>query len=92
MQTSSRSERLAIRIAPQVKERLLIAAETRHKTLSEFVLDTVVSEAETILAEKQLFSLSDQAWDKFQTALDAPPQAPTGRLKQLLTEPSVFDV
>ncbi len=90
MSSSLRSERLAIRISPQLKEKLLLAAETRHKSLSEFILDTAITEAENVLAEKKQFELSPEAWDKFQTALDAPIRKHS-RMERLLNEPSVFD-
>ena len=90
MDSSLRSERLAIRISPQLKEKLLLAAKTRHKSLSEFILDTAITEAENVLAEKRQFELSPEAWDKFQTALDAPTRR-YSRLERLLNEPSVFD-
>lgn len=90
MGSSLRSERLAIRVSPELKERLLLAAETRHKSLSEFILDTAIIEAEKVLAEKRQFSLSPEAWDKFQAALDAPTRKHP-RLEKLLNEPSVFD-
>jgi uncharacterized protein (DUF1778 family) len=86
----SRNERLSIRVPTQVKELLVNAAATRHKTLSDFVLDTAVSEAETVLASRRAFSLSPAAWEEFQAALDAPPQR-HARMERLLNEPSVFD-
>ncbi len=90
MQTDQRIERLAIRISPSAKRLLLSAAETRHKTLSEFVLDTALMEAENTLAEKRQFLLSDDAWSAFQQALDAPPRVHL-RMSRLLNEPGVFD-
>ncbi|NES00561.1 MAG: DUF1778 domain-containing protein [Symploca sp. SIO1B1] len=90
MQPSARSERLDIRISPQAKRWLIAAAEAQHKSLSEFVLDTAITKAETVLAERRVFSLSADAWDAFQAALDAPPQS-YPRLKKLLNTPSVFD-
>ena len=89
MGSSLRSERLAIRISPQLKEKLLLAAETRHKSLSEFILDTAITEAENVLAEKRQFELSPEAWDKFQKALDATTRKHP-RMERLLNEPSVF--
>lgn len=85
-----RNERLSIRVPLQVKDLLVNAAAIRHKTLSDFVLDTAISEAEAVMAERRSFSLSPAAWEAFQTALDAPPQK-HARMEQLLNEPSVFD-
>lgn len=90
MQPVSRSERLDIRISPAAKRLLQSAAETRHKTLSEFVLDTALIEAENTIAERRQFGLNTEAWQAFQHALDAPPRAHS-RLQRLLQEPSVFD-
>lgn len=87
---SPRNERLSIPVPPQVKDLLVSAAETRHKTLSDFVLDTAVSEARMVLAERRSFSLSPAAWEAFQIALDAPPQK-HARMEKLLNEPSVFE-
>ena len=90
MQPDQRIERLAIRVSPAAKRILLSAAETRHKTLSEFVLDTALTEAENTLAEKRQFILGDDAWNAFQQALDAPPRSHP-RMSRLLNEASVFD-
>ena len=65
MQPSSRNERLDIRITPHAKQTLSTAAQTLHKSLSEFVLDAVMTEAENVLAEKRLFLLSPEAWKNF---------------------------
>jgi uncharacterized protein (DUF1778 family) len=89
MSSNLRAERLDIRLSPTAK-RLLHAAQSRHKTLSEFVLDTALTEAESTLAERRQFSLNDEEWDAFQAALDAPP-CTHPRLQQLLNTPSVFD-
>ena len=87
---ASKNERLSIRIPSPVKSLLLTAATARHKTLSDFVLDIAMREAETVLSEQRVFALSDKAWEEFQTALDQPPQTHP-RMQKLLQEPSVFD-
>jgi uncharacterized protein (DUF1778 family) len=90
VQPTSRSERIDIRITPEAKRLLQDAAEARHKTLSEFVLDTAISAAEQTLADKRLFQLSAEQWTEFMEKLDAPPSRHP-RLEKLLQEPSVFD-
>jgi uncharacterized protein (DUF1778 family) len=90
MSSNLRAERLDIRLSPTAKRLLQAAAQSRHKTLSEFVLDTALTEAESTLAERRQFSLNDAEWDAFQVALDAPPSTHP-RLQQLLNTPSVFD-
>ncbi|MET0154732.1 MAG: DUF1778 domain-containing protein [Rickettsiales bacterium] len=79
-----------MRIPLLSKQLLQEAAEIRHKSMTEFVLDACVSEAQNVLAEKRFFSLSAEAWEDFRRALDAPPVAQS-RMRQLLQTPTVFD-
>jgi Protein of unknown function (DUF1778) len=46
MSSNLRAERLDIPLSPTEKRLLQAAAQSRHKTLSEFVLDTALTEAE----------------------------------------------
>jgi uncharacterized protein (DUF1778 family) len=90
VQPANRSERIDIRITLSAKQLLQEAAEVRHKTLSEFVLDTAISAAEQTLADRRLFQLDAEQWAEFMEKLDAPPRSHP-RLERLLQEPSVFD-
>ncbi|HEX6667841.1 MAG TPA: DUF1778 domain-containing protein, partial [Solirubrobacterales bacterium] len=58
--------------------------------LSEFIRSAAVLEAERILADRAVFTLDDEQWDRFQEILDRPPRIPTG-LKDLFSRPSVFE-
>jgi uncharacterized protein (DUF1778 family) len=89
MSSNLRAERIDIRLSATAKRLLQAAAQSRHQTLSEFVLNTALTEAEITLAERRQFSLNDEEWDAFQAALDAPPRTHP-RLQQLLNMPSVF--
>ena len=89
MASNPRSERLDIRISPSAKRLLQDAADARHKTLSEFVLDTAISAAEKTLADRRLWQLNAEQWSEFMEKLDAPPHRHP-RLEKLLREPSVF--
>jgi uncharacterized protein (DUF1778 family) len=66
------------------------AAEERHKTLSEFVLDSALGVAQDVMRERNAFGLDADQWKAFMSALDAPPRR-HARLARLLNEPSVFD-
>jgi uncharacterized protein (DUF1778 family) len=90
MFSNLRAQGLDIRLCATAKRLLQEAAQSRHQTLSEFVLDTALTEAENTLAERWQFSLNDEDWEAFQAALDAPPRTHP-RLQQLLNTPSVFD-
>lgn len=86
----TRNEKLDIRLTTDAKALLQQAAEARHKTLSEFVLDSALGVAQDVLSERNSFGLDADQWQAFMAALDAPPRRHT-RLARLLNEPSVFD-
>ncbi len=85
-----RSEKLDLRLTPSAKRLLQAAAETAHKSMTEFVLDSAVTAAEDALAGQRTIRLNAEQWKVFMAALDAPPQR-HARLERLLKEPGVFD-
>ena len=87
---TTRSEKLDIRVTPEAKSLLQQAAESRHKSVSEFVLDSAIGAAEDVLKERNVILLDAERWDAFLAALDAPPRRHP-RLERLLQEASVFD-
>ncbi|MGH8755868.1 MAG: DUF1778 domain-containing protein [Burkholderiales bacterium] len=89
-ETEQRSERIDIRTTPGVKRLLQDAAVTAHKTVSEFLLDSALTKASEIMAERRLFTLTDEQWAAFMEAWDAP-SLPMPRLERLLVEPSALE-
>jgi uncharacterized protein (DUF1778 family) len=89
-QRTNRTEKLDLRLTRAAKQTLQAAATAMHKSVSEFVLDTALSEAEERLADRRVFTLDGKNWDAFIAALDAPPRR-HARLERLFREPSVFD-
>lgn len=87
---TNRTEKLDLRLSRYAKETLQAAAQAARKSVSEFVLDTALSEAEERLADRTIFMLDAERWDAFVAALDAPPHRHP-RLERLFREPSVFD-
>ena len=79
----SRSERVDLRMTPAVKRTLQLAAASRNKTLTEFLLDSGLSAAADTLADGRIFQVDDAQWDAFQAALDNPPQD-NPKLRRLL--------
>jgi len=86
----TRNEKLDIRLSADAKRLLQEAAEARHKSLSEFVLDSALGAAQDVLKENNVIGLDTEQWTAFVTALDAPPRRHP-RLERLLNEPSAFD-
>jgi uncharacterized protein (DUF1778 family) len=89
-QRTKRTEKLDLRLTRAAKQTLQAAASAQRKSVSEFVLDTALSEAEERLADRTVFTLDAKKWDTFVAALDAPTRRHT-RLERLFRERSVFD-
>jgi uncharacterized protein (DUF1778 family) len=89
-QRTNRTEKLDLRLSKSAKHTLQAAATAARKSVSEFVLETALSEAEERLADRRIFTLDAKRWDAFVAALDAPPRR-NPRLAKLFHEQSVFD-
>lgn len=87
---TNRTEKLDLRLTPNAKRALQSAAQVTHKTLSDFVLESALARADSVLAERQIFRLDAPRWSAFLAALDVPPR-PRPRLARLLNEPSILD-
>lgn len=86
----TRSEKLDLRLTQRAKRTLQMAAAARHKSVTEFVLDSALTAAEDVLGEQRSIRLTPEQWKAFIEALDAPPRAHP-RMARLLKEASVFD-
>jgi uncharacterized protein (DUF1778 family) len=89
VQRTDRTERLHVRLSRAAKQTLQAAATAQRKSVSEFVLDAALSDAEERLADRGVFTLDGKRWDAFVAALDGPPRRHP-RLERLFREPSVF--
>src|SRR6202022_1559789 len=87
-QRTNRTEKLDLRLSRAAKKTLQAAATAERKSVSEFGLDTALSEAEERLGDRRVFTLDAKSWDAFVAALDAPPRRHP-RLERLFREPSV---
>ena len=80
----SATEIINIRVPATKKALIDRAAETISQTRSSFMLEASVDRAETILADRTHFVLSDEQMKRFHDALEAPLPDPAALL-QLLT-------
>jgi uncharacterized protein (DUF1778 family) len=71
---TNRTGKLNLRLSRAAKQTLQTAASAARKSLSEFVLDAALSEAEERLADRRVFTLDRKNWDAFIAALDASPR------------------
>ena len=67
-----KTERLNIRATEDEKALVEQAAQARHMTASQFVLQSALRSAEEILADQTRFVLPQDKWDEFTTMLDRP--------------------
>jgi uncharacterized protein (DUF1778 family) len=89
-QRSTRSAKLDLRLTPEAKRTLAAAAAAARRSVSEFVLESAMVQAEEILADRTRFTLNAGRWKAFLEMLDAPPRD-LPRLKRLFRERSVFE-
>lgn len=87
---SLKATKVQLRLRPAQKAVLARAAELRHTSLSNFMLEHAYEAAQQVLAEQVDIVMPPAEWQAFCAALDAPPRV-IPALKKLLTQASVFD-
>ena len=86
-----RSEKLDLRLTPAAKQMLYHAAAAAQRSVSDFVLESALAQAEETLADRRRFGLNAEQWEAFHAALDAAPRR-HARLERLFTEPGVLEI
>lgn len=69
-----KDDRLQIRVSPAAKRLLEEAASAAHQSVSAFVLQAATYQAEALMAERLVISLSPGAAEVLAEALQAPAQ------------------
>lgn len=82
-------ERWDFRVEPATDRLVRQAAASSQRTLTDFVVDAAVLEAERLLADRTAFALERQEWERFVELLDRKPRDNPG-LENLFSKPSVF--
>ncbi len=82
-------ERWDFRVAAETDRLVRQAAASADRTLTDFVVDAAVIEAERLLADRTHFVLEPDQWNEFVELLDRSPQDNPG-LEKLFSQPSVF--
>jgi len=89
-QSAEKVPPLNIRVKAEQRRLIERAAKATHKSLSDFVRDTALREAENTLIDETAICLTDPAWAEFTAALDAPPE-PNPRLRDLMSRKPVWE-
>jgi len=79
------SERVEMRMRPEIEHRLRAAAALEHVTLSAFITDAAVERADRVIAERNTWTVSPALFDELAAALDAPP-VPNRALARAIAE------
>jgi uncharacterized protein (DUF1778 family) len=74
------SDRMNLRVKPEVKARLMRAAALRHTDLTNFVTQSALREADAVIAEAEVIRASDRDFERIVELLDNPPR-PNGKLR-----------
>jgi uncharacterized protein (DUF1778 family) len=88
--SGTKSDRLNLRIEPELRELFETAAAAAKMTLSAFILSATRIRAEQQLADRVNYSVTADQWQAFMVALDRPPRD-LPRLQRLMQEPSVLE-
>lgn len=87
--STTKDDRLQIRVAPERKRVLEEAAETSHLSVSAFVLQAAELRADEVLLDRGAVRLSSSAAKAFAEALDHPAEV-NERLASALRRPRKF--
>jgi uncharacterized protein (DUF1778 family) len=85
-----KSERIHLRVDDRQKALLEAASTVSGDTVSAFVLGAATEAAANVLADRRVFTLDEQEWAAFDSALERPSRDIPG-LRELLAGPTVLD-
>ena len=88
-QRAARESRINLRASARQEQLLKHAAAATDRTMTDFVLESAVTEAERVLADRRWFLIDDERWEEFQRLLDQPARD-LPRLRTLLATPPPF--
>jgi uncharacterized protein (DUF1778 family) len=86
----TRRETLNIRIRPEERGLIDLAAKAQGKNRTDFILEAARRAAEETLLDRAVISVSPAGYAEFLARLDAPPQ-PNERLRRTMQTPSPWD-
>ena len=83
-----RVENINLRVNRRQKALIDSAADALGRNRSEFMLDVVCREAESVLLDRCYFNLGEEGFRRFSAMLDKPPDANPKLAELLLRKPS----
>lgn len=86
----SASAILSVRVSPEEKEMLQVAADQSRSTVSEFMRRKALEAAESELIDRRIVTLPAEAWSSFEAKL-ADPAKEVPALKELFQRTPVWE-
>jgi uncharacterized protein (DUF1778 family) len=86
---SKKSHRIDLRATERQESVLKQAANATDRSVSDFILDSAVQQAERVLADRRWFTADDEKFEEFERLLDAPLPS-TLKLRALWAKDSPF--
>ena len=84
----STSAVLSVRVSPEEKAMLLVAAEESRSTVSDFMRRKALEAAEMQLIDRRVVTLSEADWERFEELM-AKPARVIPQVQELFRRPSV---
>jgi uncharacterized protein (DUF1778 family) len=83
-----RAENINLRVSSRQKALIDSAADALGRNRSDFMLDVVCREAESVLLDRRYFNLSEEQFQRFCAMLDNPPETNPKLARLLNRKPS----
>ena len=90
MATGSKSMQINMRIRPAQRELIARAAELRHKSVSEFMIDAATEAAEDALLKQRVFLVGDEQYKQILQIMDSP-VSDNPALQKMLNTPAPWE-
>lgn len=87
----AKTQRINLRATQRQEALLRRAAEATDHTLTEFILDSAVDNAQQVLADRRWFTANEEQYAEFLRLLDAPLPSTTKFDKLLAPRPNATD-
>ena len=85
-----KNERIGLRASEQQRALLLAASQAEGTTVSDFILRHATRAAEDVLADRRVFMVATDVWNRFAKVLERPATEVAG-LNDLMAKPTVLD-
>jgi len=72
MATKAKSMQLNMRVYPDQRDIIARAAEARHKTVTDFVVDAATEAAEDVLLNQRVFIADEEQYEELLRIMDSP--------------------